>query len=689
MSERRRLARAAGLSLLALGSALAQDKAPAEAPLPKVEISASQDKYDARRLDTASKIVVTQEEIAKHGDSTLADVLKPVSAHSPYAGRGGGEIRMRGLGSGYTQILLNGEAAPPGFTLDSLSPALIERIEIVRSGSAEFSAQGIAGTINIVLKSKVVAAQRELKLTVEGSETFRSANANFQLSDKREQLSYTLGGNLRSGSFRQDNASQQELGIDATGQPNLLRDGRHQDRGRFTGLSLTPKFNLSVSRDDTLSSQTVVNLNRWQGDNATRWSVVLGSPPPYSLDRTQPQTHSDMLRTDLNWVRKFDDGAKLDAKFGLNASQRDSDYFEQGYDATGVQKLDSSTLSRAHEQGVTSLGKFTMPFVQDHALSTGWDAGSTRRSETRVQHDLALAGLPALDSDEGFDARLNKLALYAQDEWTLTPQWSLYLGLRWEALDTLSRGDAFTSVANRSRVLSPLLQTLWKLPDSKNDQLRFALTRSYKAPPLSRLMPRRYTSSDNSAISPDWQGNPALRPELATGLDLSWEHFFGEGALLSASAYRREIGDFTRDNLSLQGQRWVSMPVNDGRARTRGVEFEAKFPLRSLLHDAPAMDLRFNLARNASTVEQVPGPNNRLADQTPLSANLGLDYRAGADFSLGGSFSYKGGGPVRVSATTCTRCGSLTPGSSCAWRWPTCWPSPGARSQATPMPPAA
>ena len=64
----------------------------------------------------------------------------------------GGAIRLRGLGSGYTQILLDGERVPAAFSLDSLAPEQIERIEILRAPTAETGARAIAGTINIVTR---------------------------------------------------------------------------------------------------------------------------------------------------------------------------------------------------------------------------------------------------------------------------------------------------------------------------------------------------------------------------------------------------------------------------------------------------------------------------------------------------------------------------------------------------------
>ena len=77
----------------------------------------------------------------------------------------GGAIRLRGLGNGYTQILLDGERVPPGFSLDSLPPDQIERIEILRAPTAETGARAIAGTINIVTRGGYTRRVNDVRLT--------------------------------------------------------------------------------------------------------------------------------------------------------------------------------------------------------------------------------------------------------------------------------------------------------------------------------------------------------------------------------------------------------------------------------------------------------------------------------------------------------------------------------------------
>ena len=48
---------------------------------------------------------------------------------------------MRGMGGGYTQILVDGEPMGRGFSMDSIPPEQIERIEIMRAPTAETGAR--------------------------------------------------------------------------------------------------------------------------------------------------------------------------------------------------------------------------------------------------------------------------------------------------------------------------------------------------------------------------------------------------------------------------------------------------------------------------------------------------------------------------------------------------------------------
>lgn len=159
---------------------------------------------------------------------------------------------------------------------------------------------------------------------------------------------------------------------------------------------------------------------------------------------------------------------------GASAARNTSDSLQQGFiDGSGL-ALERKVGVKATENGVSSTGKYSTPLLPGHALSMGWDGAYTEREESRRQREGAPGARPPVNSDEGFDATIKRLALFVQDDWEITPRWSMYAGVRWEGIDTRSAGDTYDEVQQRTSVWSPLLQTLWKLPDTKGDPVRLA-----------------------------------------------------------------------------------------------------------------------------------------------------------------------------------------------------------------------
>ncbi|WP_051293836.1 TonB-dependent receptor plug domain-containing protein [Pseudoduganella violaceinigra] len=636
------------LIVQALHSAYADDQPAADKVTPKVEIKGSA-AMDIRRNDTATKIVVTQEEILKNGDTSIGEVLKrlPGITLDGVQGRGG-NIRMRGLGSGYTSIMLNGEPAPPGFSLDSLTPDMIERIEVMRAATAEYSTQAIAGGINIVLKRAISTAQTEIKAGIQSENGHPGTSLNMQMSDRKGPWSYSIGG----GMIYSDIDRPSRVITEASGSSPLLRHAEDTSEGSFRNFNLAPRINYAIKPGDVITSQSFLAVNRFRAHNTEQVTTLFGEEPMFSGLNQDIKADFELFRTDLSWARPLADGAKLDMKAGIN-------YNHRNVEAPNVQtgtlfERTRAITSESTDKGFTTTGKYSSPLVPGHALATGWDIGYSKRDEDRIQREQYLrapAGLLPQNLDEIYSADVTRLAAYAQDEWNVTDRWSVYFGLRWEGVNVKSTGSDYGSIDNNSSVLSPLFQTMYKLGEKKKDQVRFGLTRTYKAPGVGDLIPRRFTSNNNSSTSPDSMGNPNLKPELAWGLDLAFEHYLSEGGgLLSASTYARRIEDITRRRVDLIDGVWVSRPVNAGTANTYGVELEAKLPLRAIMKDAPGVEMRANLTRSWSKLDTVPGPHNRLDQQVPVSGTVGADWKLDKlPLTLGGSYSYQGGGEVRIS----------------------------------------
>jgi outer membrane receptor protein involved in Fe transport len=627
----------------------APPKAPADAtPVQRVEVKGAT--YNARRQDTASKTVISHEEIIRFGDTSLADVLKRLPGVSVVDG----SIRFRGLGSGYTQVLLNGEPPPAGFQIENLPPDSIEKIEIARAATAEFSTQSIAGTINIVTKKVAQTAQREIKLSheVEAGKPRTFINAN--RSDKLGNFSYTFNASLSRVNLGGPSSNSMQ-DFNAAGQQTVFNQTRQQFAGFSESVNLNPRLNWKLTNGDTVSLNSFVRIGR--GGN-TRSDTVLravGEQLPNLNNSGHSSSRSSNFNNTLNWLHSLADGAKLDINLSYNFSHRNSNNLFNGADLALRPQLARRNHTLTIDNGITSTGKYSRTTAKDHTLVFGWDGAYNQKREARLQADsLPFGGDPSqftpINLDEHFLVRVSRAALFGQDEWSLTPAWSLYLGLRFEAVQTNSNGNAVASNSNRFHVLSPIVQTLWKLPNTKDSQLRLALARTYKAPDVGSLNPRRTISTNNSPTRPDSQGNPNLRPELAWGLDLGLEHFLNEGGLFSINAFIRKIDDLNGTGLFLRDGRYVSQPVNQGKAVSRGLELEAKFPLRAFWQAAPDIELRANLNKHWSHVDTIPGPDNRLDGQTPLSANVGFDYKRDK-LMLGGNFSWGNSGNLRTSST--------------------------------------
>jgi outer membrane receptor protein involved in Fe transport len=621
-----------------------------------VEISATRER--ARQQDTAAATVIGREELLRYGDANVADALARVAGITVSGVHGrGGDIRMRGLGNGYTQVLLNGQPVPAGFAIDSISPELIERVEVMRVASAELGTQAIAGTINLVLRKTAPRAGGELKLGLAASNGELTPDLAGQAGGKGAAWSYTIDGVLAGGRmltrYVDDELGQGGAGA-GVGEVTLRRRTERRERDIRPSINLTPRINWTLPNGDTLTSQNFLRKMTLDLRTRSRDATAVGAPSEFPDNDTVFRAHAETVRSDLLWIHQPENGGRWDVKFGANHFQRGGANRFEGLAVVTGTALVRQVESSANEDNVTFGGKYSRTVAGgggDHTLVGGWDWAHGRRTESRLEQ--ARPGDTVISTgDETYAAQLDRMAVFVQDDWKLTALLSVSAGLRWEALRSRTDGNVLDAVNQQTHVLSPLVQVLYKL--SGEQQLRAGVTRTFKMPTLANLAMRRYTvDNNNSALNPDTQGNPYLLPEKAWGLDLAWERYFGKNAMASASTYARKIDDVTVERVGQVGKTWISTPVNAGGAATWGVELEVKFPLQAAIAAAPALELRANLARNWSRVASIPGPDNRLAGQAPLNASVGVDHRSAAlPVTFGASFNFQRGGPARLSERT-------------------------------------
>jgi iron complex outermembrane receptor protein len=543
---------------------------------------------------------------------------------------------MRGLGGGYTQILLDGERMPPGFSVDSLTPEQVERIEILRAPTAETGAQAIAGTINIVLREGQRANPDDLKITRSQEHGQGSNQLNWVHNLKTEPLSGTF--TLSAMDSRRADESVTEIASDFRDPQVRMAQSESHRQGVHANARLQWKGEQGKSL--TLTPFLIYSEYAAQGRTDAR---RLTSPAITDTALTDNQSRYAAARLNGQWSQRLSADDRLEVRFGLGQSQYDQQITQTAVSTTAL--LANSLDEQRFTDRSTSLnGKWTRVLENGHQLVSGLEHEGVRR----VEEASAGAG----DDSGNLKASTARWAAYTQDEFKINPNWSAYAGVRYESI--LTEGQVSETLKrNQSQVWTPLLHALWKPDPAKRDQIRMSLTRSYKTPTLYNLVaPLRYSrdypiSGNNVPTQPDRLGNPDLRPELATGIDLGFERYLEGGGVLSANVFRRNIKDLIRYQTSLQTvnwsnqTRWVSTPQNVGDAVTQGIELEAKFRLNQAWAEAWPVDIRSNVSFFHSKVKEVPGPDNRLDQQPSMTANLGADYRLrGLPLTVGGNVNW-------------------------------------------------
>ena len=648
---------------LCLGASVVQAQAPVSsgatpapaADLGRVEITSGRDNdTQQRRESTASKLVIGREEIEKQGDATIGEVLKrlPGITLGGVPGRGGG-IRMRGLSAGYTQILLDGQRVPPGFSVESLTPEMVEKIEIYRAPTAETGAQAIAGTINIITREGRKGMPSELKVANSWQGGYYAPNASLVQYRETERWSanYTLSFNQYAAPDHSDSVLTRHELLD----PNNTASVRDTTRQRTSnshymrdGVNASARLQFKGNPGDTLTLMPFVALSR--GSTAGQLIVDQNSTgqSPLTSGSTTASTQSDnqfaIARLNGQWRRKLSADSNMEWKFNAGGWNSRTDYTQ----SSGNNSLLPSYAEQSDIKDRSgSVGaKYTHVMGGGHQWVSGVEVETVRRNQVAVNNITGLSGSADLHASS------LRYALYSQDEWQLTPHWSTHLGARYEQLTTegnTSSGD----VTNRNSVFTPLLHALWRPNPDSRDQVRMSLTRSFKTPSMPTLLARRtYARDETSPTNADSVGNPNLKPEIATGLDVAVERYLPQGGVLSANAFHRRVQNLIRSVTSFENstQRWVSSPQNISEAVTEGIELEAKFRLDQLVPDALPIDLRNNLSFYRSRVLSIMGPDNRLDQQPAMTANLGGDYRMRSKpFTVGGNLSYTPGYTTRTS----------------------------------------
>lgn len=596
---------AAAPMLLATG-ANAQVMAASEAPAVSELIVTGEITFRNRTEDTAPALSYDLEYFQKFEPLTAGDAMKRVPSVqflSDVLESDG--ARLRGLDPGYTQILINGERVPGAgvdrsFFVDRIPAELIERIEVVRSSSANRSGDAVAGALNIVLRDANV---------LEGG--YLRAGA-ILLDDGR--VRETFGG-VWSG---QAGPGRLLVGANVQGRRNpKLKESYRYDKpgGVLENIELQTdtrngrdySFNTSYAVDvgggDLELTGLFVRTDRLADEDSIEYQAGRVRPADLlTLNDNNVDIRTDNWSLSAKYARDML-GGRTRVKLGYSAFDDRQDEIEEEYeylrdsnpfpeddrftgDLTHSRLKDTETaFELSHER---PLGAATLEFGLQYVDKARDTSILTDRNRVTIPNlptpRPVLPGVygPFLPEAGGLneigETRLDSFVMLSGANGALS--WET--GLRYEATETQIADQTVPggkSLETDDGVLLPSAHIRWKL--SENDRVTASVARTIRRPNFNQLSPATLLAEygDN-----DFVGNPQLDPETAWGLDLGFERRLGRRGVAGVNLFYRDVANLVEvANTGTVGSEgpgtFLLTPRNTGDGKVWGIEFDLSTPL--------------------------------------------------------------------------------------------------------------
>lgn len=454
--------------------------------------------YEQKLKDAPASInVITAEDLKNKRITSIADALTDIEGVdiSPEAGKTGGlDIRIRGMGSDYTLVLIDGRRqnsvgsiTPNGFgeSNNNFIPPIsaIERIEVIKgSASTLYGSDAMGGVVNIITKK--VANEWTGAVTAEGTLMPNSSPFGNQYAvdgyASGPLIQDTLGLQIRARKAERSQSYLNNGHKDKDGDEIELSQGNNPTKSDLetigTRLTYTPN-------DDHAISLEYEQTDQWY-DNSNGQLGTLGAAGGYG---DAQEYNREKLALIHEWKNQY---GQLDSSITQNTTETVGRLLPARMLPLVSNALTKAEVPRQLEsEDLVVDTKFTTDAIDNHKLIVGaqyWDATITDNLRTNK------------------DVSFEQYGLFVEDTWSILPNLALTLGARYDDHSTF--GGFFT----------PRAYAVW----TANDQwtVKGGYAEGYKAPRLEQLVDGIHNVVSQGK-NPSF-GNPNLKPETSQNLEL-------------------------------------------------------------------------------------------------------------------------------------------------------------------------
>lgn len=602
---------------------------------------------DDRFSSTASTITVERQDIEAMGVGSIGDVMRQLPGMQVSTGGNGGlEIRMRGLGPESTRILIDGVPVSASrrdaqLPLDEMPADLIERIEVVRSPTAQH--EGAAGgTINIVLRQ--ARARRETHVWVHDQHVWgRDAlNGFFSQSGPLSagaSRGADAGGGASAGSSapvaaERAEASQWTYFVSLNGGPrNFGNDIRRlsQVRGdtvsstialdetfrqRNNNWTLTPRLTGRLGATDQVTIRSIISVLDQAGGVDSNGGGEVGGAATTTATHTRIAFERSFYQVALDWTHRFK-STRLETSMTLERARNDY-RIDREQTTTPPNATPTQPSAFANVQGESTV--LTTAKLSSTAGDALWTLGGEfdqRRNDVR---STTVTGSASTEAD--VDASIRRTAIWAQHEMPVDAlNATVTAGLRAQGYEIVGN-TVSTSLDYRNWFWQPSLNMRARL--ARDTQLRLNLARVTRTPRLWEMLERAVPSqATNGPNNPDFIGNANLKPEATLSADVGLDQRLAGGGQAGINLFVRSQSDVIARRLLVQGGHWLQQPSNVGDAIVWGLEGDLRRDLR-WAGLGPEWMLSTNLSLLQSRMRSGDAIGHRIPGQARYLANLSV-----------------------------------------------------------------
>lgn len=538
-------------------------------------------------LDTPVRTeVVSRAEMARTQARTLKQALENVPGLliTEVHGKPGYEVSMQGLSSDQVLVLIDGLpiSASTGSTVD-LSQYLIggvDHIEVVKgASSAQYGSAAMGGVINVITRRLAPGLNGQVALDLGSHGNQNPSGAAWQpaLGHARAQLE----GGSEAWRFRLNGDALRDDGF-TTDPSAWARQGAKIERSQWGARGQwQPQANAGLWLDGS----------HYRENSEQRFDFFA---PPNLIPRSNRE---DVTRNRIGYGGHWrgDSGVRAQVQ---GVSER---YHSE------VGEFSNAALTQARDAHLGT-DHLTAQVDLPPWLRQSWQLGTTFNRETLTQ---SVNGASELD---GARATRHSDEVFVQNDVMLSERWELLLGARWQNDSDFGAHSV------------PKLGLRWSWLDQGewSGLLRASVGQGYRVPNLKE----RHFRFDHSSLGYVVIGNPALRPESSTSVQLGAQLARSERGSLDLNLFANRVRDLIQVDEArapvVNGITQFSY-ANLSRARTQGLEAAA------LWHLSPGLDLRagytFLDSENRDTGTQ-------LTRRPRHSGRIGADWWVRADTEL-------------------------------------------------------